>query len=253
MDTSNRLPTHWDWIVGYSLIAIAAVVLVYTWVGVSGSHYVSDQLSFIASGGLGGLVLLGLGSVLVITAGLSDEWRKLSRLEDALPIPVLEPPIDAPTLVRRSRIVALLGTLVAVAFLVPAWIRISGKTDPKIGLGALTWAIVGLVIGGLIAALATLRVQRRIQGRKRRLFAPWALAVAAGAGETTAIEVDEVGEHVVIAAGLTRFHRPGCPALGGLAARRVDRRDIPATLEPCDLCEADAVVREEATWTSVAG
>jgi hypothetical protein len=142
--------------------------------------------------------------------------------------------------------------LVAVAFLVPAWVRISGNADPKPGLGALTWAVVGLVIGGLIAALATLRVQRRIQGRKRRLFAPWAEVVTARA-DASATVVEEAGGQVLVAAELSRFHLPGCPAVRGLATRRVDRRDIPAELEPCDLCGADAVVREEATWTSVAG
>jgi len=252
----KRLQTQWDWILGSGLMGIAAVVLLSTWVSVSGSRFISDQLSYIASGGLGGLVLLGLGAVLIITAGLSDEWRKLNRVEDALPFPITEERTEAPVLVRRARIVAGLGLLLSVAFLVPAWVRISGNADPKPGLGALTWAVVGLVLGGLVAALATLRVQRRIQGRKRRLFAPWALA-AAGPAATAAASApavaDEAGGQVLIAPELTRFHRPGCPAVTGLATRRVDRRAIPTALEPCDLCEADAIAREERTWTSVAG
>ena len=250
---SKRLQTQWDWILGYALIGIAAVVITSTWVSVSGSRFISDQLAYIASGGLGGLVLLGLGSVLVITAGLSDEWRKLNRLEDALPFPPTGPRTDAAVLVRRGRIVAALGLLVAVVFLVPAWVRISGTADPKPGLGALTWAVVGLVIGGLVAALATLGVQRRIQSRKRRLFAPWALAATDGAATTAPAAAGPSDDAVLIAPELTRFHRPGCPALSGMAARPVDRGDIPAALEPCDLCEADAIAREERTWTSVAG
>jgi hypothetical protein len=253
---AKPLRAEWDWIVGFGLIAVAGVVLIVTWISVSGSRFVSDQLSYIVSGGLGGLVLLGLGAVLVVTAGLSDEWRKLNRLEDARPFPATEPRTDAAALVRRSRVVTGLGMLVAVAFLVPAWVRISGDADPKPGLGALTWAVVGLVIGGLIAALATLRVQRRIQGRKRRLFAPWALAVIEPPAVTTdaaAVVVGADGGGVLVAAELSRFHRPGCPAVTGIATRLVDRRGIPAELEPCDLCEADAIVREEPSWTSVAG
>jgi len=250
---SKHLKTEWDWIAGYGLIGVAAVVLLSTWISVSGSRFISDQLSYIASGGLGGLVLLGLGAVLVVTAGLSDEWRKLNRLEDALPFPVAEPRTEAPALVRRARIVAAVGMVMAVAFLVPAWVRISGNADPKPGLGALTWAIVGLVIGGLIAALATLRVQRRIQGRKRGLFAPWAVAVTGPATVPTAVAVEEpVAGDVLVAAELSRFHLPGCPAVRGVATRQLDRREIPPSLEPCDLCEADAIAREE-TWTSVAG
>lgn len=248
----ERLQTRWDWILGYALLGVAAVVLTVTWVAVSGSRFISDQLSYIVSGGLGGLVLLGLGSVLMATAGLSDEWRKLNRIEDALPFPATEPRTDASALVRRGRIVAVTGMLVAVAFLVPTWFKVSGDADPKPGMGAVTWAVVGLVVGGLIAALATLRVQRRIQGRKRRMFAPWALA---GAGRPDAVgdAPAAVAGHVLIAPELTRFHRPGCPAVKGIATRGVDLRSIPAALEPCDLCEADAIAREEASWTSVAG
>ena len=251
----RQLRTEWDWIAGYGLIGLAAAVLLFTWIAVSGSRFISDQLSYIASGGLGGLILLGLGSVLVVTAGLSDEWRKLNRLEDALQFPAVAELTDAATLVRRARIVALVGTAVAVAFLVPAWVRISGNADPKPGLGALTWAVVGLVIGGLIAALGTLGVQRRIQGRKRRLFGPWALALAER-DRTTAVApavAGDVAGRVLTAPELTRFHRPGCPAVEGIATNGVVMRSIPPTLEPCDLCEADVLAREERSWTSVAG
>ena len=82
MPVPRRLRTQWDWVAGYSLIGIAAVMVVVTWVEVSGSRFVSDELASIASGGLGALVLLGLGSVLIVTAGLADEWRKLNRLEE---------------------------------------------------------------------------------------------------------------------------------------------------------------------------
>ena len=255
MDVTRRLRTQWDWVVGSTLIGVAAVVLVVTWVGVSGSRYVSDELSYIASGGLGGLVLLGLGAVLVTTAGLADEWRKLNRVEDALPFAGPDERTDPAALVRRARVVAAGGMLVAVAFLVPAWVKISGNAQVKPGLGALTWGVVGLVIGGLIAGLATMGVQRRIQRRKRGLFGAWALALDAGADADAGRDAAPVADagSVLVADELTRFHRPGCPAVTGVATRRVDRRAIPADLEPCELCEADALVREVRAWTSVAG
>jgi hypothetical protein len=252
---TKRLPAQWDWILGSALIGAAGVVLVITWTGVSGSRFVSDQLSHIVSGGLGGLVLLGLGSVLIVTAGLADEWRKLNRLEDALPFPPGEPRTDAASLVRNGRIVAGLGMGLSVAFLVPTWFTVSGHADPEPGLEAITWAVVGLIIGGLIAGLATLRMQRRIQARKRRLFAPWATPVASAPAMAVQEAAVRAPGHVLVAPELTRFHLPGCLAVTGLATRRIDRREIPTDLEPCDLCEADAVavVREERTWTSVAG
>ncbi len=249
---NQRLRTGWDWLAGYALLGVGAVLVVVTWVEVSGSRFVSDELAAIASGGLGALVLLGFGSVLIVTAGLADEWRKLNRLEEALPFPIAGEPVDPAALVRRPRMVAAAGLLLAVAFLVPAWWRISGTAQVKPGLGALAWAVVGLVAGGLIAALAIMGVQRRIQGRKRRLFVPWVLALDSGAAPAAAVPVAGSGT-VLVAAELTRFHRPGCPAVAGVAARAVDRRAVASDLEACELCEADAVVREERAWTSVAG
>lgn len=250
---TRRLPAGWDWILGYGLIALAGVVLLITSLAVSGSRFISDQLADIVSGGLGGLVLLGLGAVLIVTAGLGDEWRKLDRLEDALPFPSLDPPVEA-SAVGRSRTVAGLGLLASAAVLVPTWWTVSGTADPEPGLGALTWAVVGLVVGALVAALAILRVQRRIQARKRRLFAPWAALFDGGPAVAPAADPVDLGAGpVLVVPELSRFHRNGCPAVAGLAARSVDPGAIPAQLEPCDLCEADAFAREERTWTSIAG
>jgi hypothetical protein len=62
------------------------------YLGVSDSPYVAEQLSYIVSGGLGGLFLLGAGATLLILADLHDEWRKLDRVEAMLsgeiPFPV---------------------------------------------------------------------------------------------------------------------------------------------------------------------
>ena len=61
------------------------------WFGVSDSPYVAQQLSFITSGGIGGLFLLGSGATLLHVADVHDEWRKLDGIEQALrsgePIP----------------------------------------------------------------------------------------------------------------------------------------------------------------------
>jgi len=96
-------------------------------------------------------------------------------------------------------------------------------------------------------------VQRGMQRRKRRLFAPWALPASGATAPKVSGALDPGVGSVLVVPELSRFHRPGCPAVGGLAARSLDPRDIPTHLEPCDLCEADAIVREERTWTSVAG
>jgi hypothetical protein len=84
MDLMTWLRAEWDRVLGFTLIALGAVLLVLGYLGVSDSPYVAEQLSYIVSGGLGGLFLLGAGATLLILADLHDEWRKLDRLEELL-------------------------------------------------------------------------------------------------------------------------------------------------------------------------
>ena len=53
------LRAEWDRVLGFTLIALGAVLLVLGYLGVSDSPYVAEQLSYIVSGGLGGLFLFG--------------------------------------------------------------------------------------------------------------------------------------------------------------------------------------------------
>src|SRR2546428_170612 len=45
--------------------------------------YVPDQFSFLMSGGLGGLACAALGSALMLSAALHDEWRAFDDIETA--------------------------------------------------------------------------------------------------------------------------------------------------------------------------
>ena len=78
------LRSEWDRVLGFSLVALGAIFLVVAYSGVSGSPYAAEQLSYIVSGGLGGLFCLGAGATFLITADIHDEWRKLDQVEDAL-------------------------------------------------------------------------------------------------------------------------------------------------------------------------
>ena len=57
MDLMTWLRAEWDRVLGFTLIALGAVLLVLGYLGVSDSPYVAEQLSYIVSGGLGGLFL----------------------------------------------------------------------------------------------------------------------------------------------------------------------------------------------------
>lgn len=75
---------HWDRLGAWSAIAVGAVAVLIGWLGISGSAFVFEQLPYVVSGGIGGLFLLGLGTTLLLSADLRDEWRKLDRIEHAL-------------------------------------------------------------------------------------------------------------------------------------------------------------------------
>ena len=78
------LRAQWDRAAGVGLMALGAVLLVTGWIGVTGASTTKDQLSYLASGGLGGLFCLGAGVGLLVSANLADEWRKLDELARAV-------------------------------------------------------------------------------------------------------------------------------------------------------------------------
>lgn len=84
MDIAKWLRLQWDRAGAWVCAIAGAVALIVGWIGVSGSGYPAEQNSYIISGGIGGMFLLGLGGSLWVSADLRDEWRKLDRLEEAL-------------------------------------------------------------------------------------------------------------------------------------------------------------------------
>jgi hypothetical protein len=79
-----NVKTRWRLFVGWALIAAAAVFIVLGWVGVSGTPEVARQLSYLASGGLGGLVAAVVGVGLLISDDLRTERSRLGRIEATL-------------------------------------------------------------------------------------------------------------------------------------------------------------------------
>lgn len=98
MDLMTRVRSQWDRLLAFVAVLAGVTVLILGWVGVSGTAYPAEQLPYIISGGIGGLFLLGLSSVLWLSADLHDEWRKLDRIEQAIrqsgavDVPVGPPP-----------------------------------------------------------------------------------------------------------------------------------------------------------------
>ncbi|HVW34361.1 MAG TPA: hypothetical protein VHL53_17640 [Acidimicrobiia bacterium] len=71
---------QWDRVLAWTLIGLGVVTIVVGWVQISHEALTAKQIPYIASGGIGGLFLLGLGATLILSADLRDEWRKLDEI-----------------------------------------------------------------------------------------------------------------------------------------------------------------------------
>ena len=84
MDLAKWLRLQLDRVAAVGFLIAGVLVLIAGWIGVSSHAYPAEQLPYIASAGLGGLFLLGVGAGLWLSADLLDEWQKLDRLEQEL-------------------------------------------------------------------------------------------------------------------------------------------------------------------------
>ncbi len=82
--TVDVVKTRWRVVLGWGLVIIGAVFLVLGWIGVSGEPEVARQLSYLASGGLGGLAASVVGVGLLISEDLRSERNRLGRIEASL-------------------------------------------------------------------------------------------------------------------------------------------------------------------------
>lgn len=95
MDLLTVLRTLGDRVLAWALIAAGALALLLGYLGVRGTAYVVEQLPYIISGGLLGLFLLGLGTVLLLSADLRDQWRVLLDIRDDMALSQSAAPVEA--------------------------------------------------------------------------------------------------------------------------------------------------------------
>ncbi|MGQ0845745.1 MAG: hypothetical protein ACT4QF_16615 [Sporichthyaceae bacterium] len=74
---------QWDRALGVAGVVAGVVLVILGWAGVSDTPYIAKQVPYVVSFGIGGLVLVILGTTLWLSADLNDEWRTLDRLEAA--------------------------------------------------------------------------------------------------------------------------------------------------------------------------
>jgi hypothetical protein len=78
---AELLKRRWRMLLGWTSIAAGAIVILIGWLGVSAQTLVAKQLPYLISGGLGGLVLVGVGVGLLVAEDLREERTRVGRLE----------------------------------------------------------------------------------------------------------------------------------------------------------------------------
>jgi hypothetical protein len=258
------LRAEWDRVLGTTLIAVGAVLLVVTYQAVANSRFVADQTAYLASGGLGGLFLLAVGAMLRIQADLHDEWRKLDRIEAALrgdavanPGAVLadraaarsaptpagagrgEPvPAGAPAMgltlgwkadrLRPALVLAAAGLALSLVVAGAGFQHSANSGAADRAFGGLATGVAGVALASLVAGVYTVTLRRRVGGRKVALLAGWL------APEPAAVAASGV---VLVGEGLSRFHVEGCPTLASARTTPVSRADV-GDRTPCAICGA---------------
>jgi hypothetical protein len=104
----HGIKQQWDRALALLAAAVGALALVLGWVGVSGVSLVTQQIPYLISGAVVGLVAFGVASTLWISADLRDEWAKLDDIYRAV---TDQPPaaVDGPGAVDLTQERATVG------------------------------------------------------------------------------------------------------------------------------------------------
>jgi hypothetical protein len=214
-------------------VVAGLVLLVSGYAGVSAGSDEPEQLSYLVSGGIGSLLVLGIGVTLLLTADLSDQHAKLAELGSATGTPAATtvPPV-------RTAALAAVWALSAV-LLYAGWDKAATADDRDGAVPGVTLGVGALLLTATAGSVSTLRLRRAVGAGKAQVLATVsaattpAAAIVAGAGARS----DRSG--LFTAPGLTRYHRGGCPTLADVPAVPISGAPDPG-LAPCRICEASA-------------
>jgi hypothetical protein len=80
----DSIKQQWDRALALVAAAVGVTALLLGWVGVSGASLVTQQIPYLVSGAVVGLLAFGVASTLWISADLRDEWAKLDDIYRAI-------------------------------------------------------------------------------------------------------------------------------------------------------------------------
>ena len=224
---------------GFGLLVAGATVAVVGWISVSGSSNAGDQAADLVSAGVGSLMLLGTGVELVLDAGLRDEQCKLAELAE-FTSPANEPGHRPAT---GSTGPVLIGGGLATLIVGLGWNQAATAAGDRGAIPGIALGITGVIMLTVVAAAHLLRLRAGVAARKAAVLGSLAdrYRPSADAVHLTAAPADGPARPAgmfLVAPGLTRFHRPGCPTLAEVEAIAVAGREVDPALRPCQICEA---------------
>jgi hypothetical protein len=267
------LRAEWDRVAGYGCVAVGLVLLVGGIVGVRRSADVIDEISYLVTGGIGSIFLLGLGSTLLLSADLHDDFRKLHRVEQKLDrverlllaqhpelldvtdtrpgagaeaghalhnggaAPAVARPVPAPATlaVRRGRLFAAIGIVVASVLFVAGALRTADQPTTDHMAGPVGFALAGALLVAFVATVMVAQLRASVEQRKLAVLGGW---VAGDPGDPAGAAVAEAGAGAVfVVTGLPHYHRAGCQLLADRPVTQCARTTLPAGASACRLCE----------------
>lgn len=84
MEMKSFVRANLDRVLAVALALVGVIAITVGWIGVSGTGLAPEQIPYVISGGIGGIVLVALGCTAWISADLQDEWRRLDAIEERL-------------------------------------------------------------------------------------------------------------------------------------------------------------------------
>jgi hypothetical protein len=246
MDFKRFVRAEWDRIAGYGFLLAGFVALIFGFVGVRNAADVIDEISYLVTGGIGAIFLLGVGATLLLSADLHDDFRKLHRVEEKLDaihralaaehpelVDLLSDPPGGPGVlaVRRGRRLAVVGALIAAALFLAGAVATANQAGTDHLAGGIGVALSGALLAAITAGVLVGQLKGLLEQRKAVALGPW-LTEATAAVAPAATEAQ-----VWVVDGLRLYHRAGCRALEGRPAEARDRSALAAGARPCGLCE----------------
>jgi hypothetical protein len=278
MDMKRFLRAEWDRVAGYGFVFAGAVTLVFGFIGVRTAADVIDEISYLVTGGIGAIFLLGVGATLLLSADLHDDFRKLHRVEEKLDrihdvlverhpdlvvdvrpaapdegdaggkstaaVHSVRQPEPAPRPVGAAGLLAVrrFRRLALAGGVVATGLFVGGAlvTANQAGTDHMAGGVGLALSGGMLVAVLAGIMLGQLKGRLERQTLAALGPWLVDDNDNTELAAPGTAAEVWVVTGLSLYHRAGCRALDGRAASGIDRVTLGAGLRPCGLCEPDA-------------